>query len=556
MSMSPPRHQNLVAMFLAQASLQGGRPFLHHRRGGSWHSRSWTDCRTEMSEISRGLRALGLARGDRVALVAENRPEWLLADLAIMAAGGVTVPAYTTHTVESLRYLLSHSRARAAVVSGPDLLRRVLAASPPELEFIVCLEPPAGIASGGPALHTWPAVRERGRQRPDDIAERAAALQRSDLACIQYTSGTGGLPRGVMLSHGAMLCNVEGGSTLVDDLQMRETVFLSFLPASHAYEHTAGQYLPIAVGGEIHYVESAVQVPAALLEVRPTILIAVPRLLETMHRRITQEVERRGPLGRSLFRAAVALGPFRHPRARPRPLLTRIADATLELVVRQKVRARFGGRLQAIVSGGAPLNPDLVRFFQAIGLQVLQGYGLTEAAPIVSCNPPGRVRAETVGPALPGVEIRIGDDGEVLVRGENVMQGYWKDPDATALAVRDGWLHTGDIGKLDPDGYLTITDRKRDFLKTTGGEMIAPQKVEGALTIEPEIAQAMVVGDRRPHLVALIVPDRDWVERWAKDRGANPATPSGETDPDLQRAIGAAVERPHRRHAPPARNPR
>jgi len=549
--MTPADHPNLIAMFLAEAAARGDRPFLYRRAGRAWHSLSWSDCRVALSEAAGGLRALGLARGDRVVLVSENRPEWLLADLAILTAGGITVPVYTTHTVETYRYLLAHSGARAAIVSTPALLRRILAASPPELEFVVCLDPPTGLASSGPSLYTWEAVRASGRLTPETIDAQIAPLRRTDTARIQYTSGTGGLPRGAMLSHGAILANVEGGRRLIADLRLPPAIFLSFLPASHAYEHTAGQYLPIAAGGEIYYAESAAQVPAALVEVRPTILIAVPRLLETMHRRITQEAERRGALGRSLLRAAVALGRSRQERDGRLSGWARFADLVLEATVRQKIRARFGGRLQAIVSGGAPLTPDLGRFFHAVGLEVLQGFGLTEAGPIVSCNPPGRVRIETVGPPLAGVEVRIAGDGEILVRGENVMQGYWNDEAATAAAIREGWLHTGDIGRLDRDGYLTITDRKRDFLKTTGGEMIAPQKIEGALTLEPEIAQAMVVGDRRPHLAALIVPEREWVEAWGRAQGTPHPAAGWPADPDLQRAIATAVERAQRRLAGP-----
>jgi len=549
----PPSFPSLPAMFLAQAAGRPGRPFLWQRRAGAWTARTYGDTRREVSEVYRGLRALGLAPGDRIFLLAENRPEWLIADLAILAAGGVTVPAYVTNTAESHRHLLVNTRARGAVVSTPALLRQVLAVAPPELEFVVCLEPPRSIASSGPALHSWDSVRERGRDRPDDLDDAAARLGRGDVACIQHTSGTGGTPRGAVLTHGAILANVEGGWRLLQELNLDADVFLSFLPASHAYEHTAGQFLPIAAGGEIYYLESATQVPTGLLEARPTLLIAVPRLLETMHRRILQELGRRGPLGRGLFQAAQALGRARYARGGRLPLALRPADLLVDRLVRARIRARFGGRLKAIVSGGAPLNPELGLFFQAAGLRVLQGYGLTEAGPVVTCNPPRRPRVETVGPPLPGVEVRIAPDGEILVRGENVMLGYWNDEAATRAAISDGWLHTGDVGALDADGYLAITDRKRDFLKTTGGDMVAPQRVEGTLLLEREIAQAMVLGDRRPHLVALLVPDAETLQGWARARGLPPDPAACGRHPEFRRLYQAAIERANGRLAAPER---
>jgi long-chain acyl-CoA synthetase len=469
-----------------------------------------------------------------------------------MAAGCATVPAYTTDTVESHRHVLGNTRARGAIVSTPALLRRVLAAAPRELEFVTCFDPPADVAGSGPALHSWESMREAGRKLPDDLEAAAAQLTRRDLACIQHTSGTAGLSRGVMLSHGAILCNLEGARGIILELGLEEEVFLSFLPASHVYEHTVGQYLPVAIGAQIYYVANASQVTATLPEVRPSILIAVPRFFETMHRKITREMERRGPIGRGLFSAAVDLGRRRLTGSRLSPL-EKVADRLLDRVVRNPVRARFGGQLKAIVSGGAPISPELVLFFHAVGLRLLQGYGLTEASPVVTANPPFRVKFDSVGTALPGVEVRLGEDGEVLVRGELVMDGYWNDPEASAAAVRDGWLQTGDIGVLDEDGYLRITDRKKDFIKTTGGEMVAPQRIEGMLMLEREIAQAVVFGDGRSHLVAVLVPDQEAMESWAEANGVTPTTEACATAPEFHGFLRAAVDRVNLRLAPPER---
>lgn len=552
MMIEPARQTSLVSMFLQQAAARLDQPFLWRRAQGGWSARTWGECRRETSEGSRGLQALGLLPGDRVILVSENRPEWLLADLAIMAAGCITVPAYATNTVESHRHILVNTRARGAIVSTPALLRVVLAAATPELDFVVCFDPPAGVTSSGPAVHTWESVRDAGRKLPDDIEEAAAKLTRRSLACIQHTSGTGGAPRGVMLSHGAILCNLDGAREILLQLGLEDEVFLSFLPISHVYEHTVGQYLPVAVGAQIRYVDNASQVAGALVEVRPTILIAVPRLFETMHRKIRAEMERRGPIPRGLFGAAIGLGRGRHTG----PGLSRVekvADGLLDRLVRDRVRARFGGRLKAIVSGGAPITAELVLFFHSVGLRLLQGYGLTEAAPVVTANPPSRVKLDSVGPPLRGVEIRIAEDGEILVRGELLMDGYWNDAEASAAALRGGWLHTGDIGVLDQDGYLRITDRKKDFIKSNGGDMVAPQRIEGMLMLEREIAQAIVFGDGRPHLVALLVPDRETLESWARAHGVAPTAEACAATPEFQLVLRAAVDRVNRRLSPPER---
>jgi long-chain acyl-CoA synthetase len=552
MIIEPARQASLVSMFLAQAAARSESPFLWSRDGRGWSPRTWASCRREVSEVCRGLRSLGLARGDRVVLASENRPEWLLADLAIMAVGGTTVPAYPTDAVDSHRHVLGNTKAHGAIVSTPGLLQRILAAAPPELKFVVCLDPMAGLASSGPALYSWESVREAGRRLPDDLEALAGQLTRRDLACIQHTSGTGGLPKGAMLSHGAILCDLDGARHIVLELGLEDEVFLSFLPASHVYEHTVGQYLPVAIGAQIYYLANASRITAALPEVRPSILIAVPRFFETMHRMIIQETERRGMIRRGLLSATVALGSRKLTGGRLSPIEA-AADRLLEHLVRGPVRARFGGRLKAIVSGGAPISPELVLFFHAVGLRLLQGYGLTEASPVVTANPPSRVKFDSVGPVLPGVEVRLAADGEILVRGELVMDGYWNDAEASAAALRDGWLHTGDIGVLDEDGYLRITDRKRDFIKTTGGEMVAPQRIEGMLMLEPEIEQAVVFGDGRSHLVAILVPDQRAMESWAAAHGVAPTVAACAAAPGFHAYLHAAVDKVNRRLGRPER---
>jgi long-chain acyl-CoA synthetase len=326
-------------------------------------------------------------------------------------------------------------------------------------------------------------------------------------------------------------------------------VFLSFLPLSHSYEHTAGMMFPISIGAQIYFAEGAETLPANLLEARPTIMTAVPRLYETMHRRITLGVERKGKLARKMFGKAVEIGRKRSLGASPN-VTERLVDPLLERMVRDDLRRRFGGRLKAMVSGGAALNPEIGSFFLALGVRLLQGYGQTEAAPVIACNTPSRIKIDTVGPPLDGVRVRIAEDGEILVAGDNVMKGYWNDPQASAQAIVDGWLHTGDVGRIDEDGYIRITDRKRDFIKNSGGEMISPARVEGYLTLEPEIAQAIVFGDRRPYLVAVLVPDGEFTNHFAAENSTTADLAALAANARFTKAIGGVVARVNRGLSP------
>ena len=535
---------NLVAMFFSQAERMGDRPFLWRKRDGAWTALTWRETAEQARALAGALRGWGLAPGDRVVLCSENAPHWAIADFAIMAAGGVTVPAYTTNTVRDHEHVLTDSGATMAVVSSGAPARRLLEASgsAPALGRIVAVEPPDGAAASCPVSGWDEALAAGAGAALDD----PAAIDGGALACLIYTSGTGGAPKGVMLSHRAILANCVGAHDLLVELGLGDEVFLSFLPLSHAYEHSCGLMFPTAVGAQIYYAESIEALAANLGEAQPTIMTAVPRLYETMRQRILSGVARQGGLKAKLFRLAVALGRKRYESGGRLGFGERLADAVVERLVRDKVRARFGGRLKALVSGGAPLNYDVGVFFVALGLRVLQGYGQTEAAPVISCNPPRRVRLETVGRPVTGVEARCADDGEILVRGPLLMDGYWGRPGDTAEALRDGWLHTGDIGEIDDDGYIRITDRKKDVIVNSGGDNVAPQRVEGVLALEPEIAQAMVVGDRRPHMAGLVVPSEEFVAEWARANGAAPDLAALAGDARFRAAIGEAVARANR----------
>ncbi len=529
---------SLAAMFFENTAAMGDAPFLWSRAGGSWEATTAAKARSEAAKLARALGALGVGVGDRVALISESRPEWMIADIGIMAAGAIAVPAYTTNQISDHLHLLRDSGARGAIVSGPVLAKNLLpAARDVGLDFVISMEP-LEWASDGPAIHDWLALLDAQSDAPPDVSN----IARADTACLLYTSGTGGTPKGVMLSHGAILSNCKGAYHLLLQLGLDDEVFLSFLPLSHSYEHTAGLMFPLSIKAQIYYAEAIDRLAANMEEVKPTIMTAVPRLYETMHDRIVRSVRNKGGLSEKLFFRAVEIGQKRYEGS-GLTIGDRLMDPLLDKLVRAKIAGRFGGRLKAMVSGGAPLNYDIGVFFKALDVPLLQGYGQTESSPIVSCNLPSSNKIHTVGPPFVDVDVKIADDGEILVRGELVMQGYWNMPDETAAAVTNGWLHTGDIGTIDDDGFLAITDRKKDIIVNSGGDNISPQRIEGFLTLQPEIGQAMVHGDKRPHLVALIVPDADFAAEWARANEAEARLPELCGNDAFRAAVGEAIER-------------
>ncbi len=537
---------NLVAMFHDRAIHYGDAPFLWTKRDGEWQSMSWRETADTVGNLARALQSLGVEPGDRVGLVSENRPEWVIADIAVMATGGITVPAYTTNTVDDHLHVLSDSGAKGVIVSGKALAERVCAAAVqcPDLSFVISIEELEDNSHPFETL-SWTDALARGETADAPLPD-ASEIKRDATSCLIYTSGTSGKPKGVMLSHGAIICNCMGAHDFLHQLpgfEEGKEIFLSFLPLSHSYEHTAGQFLPISIGAQIYYAEGVDKLTGNISEVRPTILTAVPRLYEAMHGRIVRGVEQAGGLKQKMFMKAVNIGRRKYENPGSLGLVDAMLDPVMDKLVRSKVNERFGGRLKAFVSGGAPLNYDVGVFFTGLGLTILQGYGMTESAPVISCNPPHPNKMHTVGPPMKGVDVRIAEDGEIIVRGELVMQGYWNNAEATAETIKDGWLHTGDIGKIDEDGYIQITDRKKDIIVNSGGDNVAPQRVEGMLTVEPEIEQAMVYGDKRPHLVALLVPNTDFAADWAKANNVeNDLTTLVENDAFVA-AIREAVDR-------------
>jgi len=534
---------NLVTMFFTRAAEMGDAPFLWAKVKGAWHPTSWTEAAAQVSSLAAGLRSIGLKRGDRVMLVSENRPEWCISDLAIMAAGCVTVPTYVTNTERDHAHIIENSGASAVIISTDKLakvlLPAVLRASHP---LVVIGIDEMRVPRGSVDCHDWRALIA---SHPADIAATriAADFQREDLACIIYTSGTGGAPRGVMQHHGAILHNVNGCCVVIsEDFGWEDEVFLSFLPLSHAYEHSGGQHFPIGLGAQIYYAEGLDKLASNIEETRPTIMVVVPRLFEVLRTRISKTIEKQGGVSSYLLERTLEVG------ARAYEGKLRLRDRPMQLLVnttlKPKIQKKFGGRIKAMVSGGAPLTPEVGIFFQSLGLTFLQGYGQTEAAPVISCNRPSAgLRMDTVGPPLANTEVRIAADGEILVRGELVMHGYWRNEDETARVLKDGWLHTGDIGLIDSQGRIKITDRKKDIIVNDKGDNVAPQKVEGMLTLQPEILQAMIYGDRKPYMVAVLVPDPEWTAEYCAKTGERCDFTVLAHDLEYRTALGHAVER-------------
>lgn len=541
------KFDNLVSMFFTRAREQGDAPFLWAKSGGTWHPTSWAESARKVASLAAGLKALGLKPGDRVMLVSENRPEWCLSDLAIMAAGGVTVPTYTTNTERDHQHIIDNSGAAMTIVSdgklAKTLLPAILRTAGSVGHVVIGMEEMKLSQPGAIDFHDWNALIAANAADVAVAEQAAARMKREDLACIIYTSGTGGSPRGVMQHHGAILCNVEGCCTVIsEDFGWDDEVFLSFLPLSHAYEHTGGQHFPIGLGAQIYYSEGLDKLASNIEEVRPTLMVVVPRLFEVLRTRISKQVEKQGKFANYLLDRAVSIGGKK--AAGKSSVLDLPMSLFLSRTLKPKLSKKFGGRIKAMVSGGAPLNPEVGVFFESLGITFLQGYGQTEAAPVISCNRPrAGLKHDTVGPPLEGVEVRIAEDGEILVRGELVMHGYWRNEAETARVLKDGWLHTGDIGLIDERGRIKITDRKKDIIVNDKGDNVAPQKVEGMLTLQPEIMQAMIAGDRKPYMTAVLVPDPEWTQEYCAKTGAKCDLKALRENPDYRAAIGAAVDR-------------
>ncbi|MBI1797621.1 MAG: long-chain fatty acid--CoA ligase [Candidatus Eisenbacteria bacterium] len=552
--------RTLIGIFLESVDSHHRADQFMRRGPAGWESIPAERARADVERLMLALRELGVERGDRVALLAENRYEWALTDLAVLALAAVTVPIYPTLIPEQCATLLADSGAKAIVVSSAaqlDKIRGVAArlpalgarivmddvapADPPERTFASLLARGETLAARSPAtLRAAPALREA-----------AARVAPEDLATIIYTAGTTGEPKGAMLTHDNIASNVHAS---MEVLRYAATDrYLSFLPLSHVFERMAGFYATLACGAGIAYADSIDTVGRDALEVHPTILCGVPRFYEKVRARILEGGRARPAVERALFGWGLARGLARVRRdgarrgagaTRSVAALDALADRLADRIVLARIRERLGGRLRFGVSGSAPLAPEVIEFFDAMGIPIIEGYGLTETSPVICINPPGRVKRGTVGPPIPGVEVKIGDEGEILTRGPHVMRGYYHDEAATREALRDGWFHTGDIGRFDEDGYLMITDRLKDVLVLAGGKKVAPQPIEARLKNGTWVTDAILLGDRRPYVVALIVPDFAALEAAAAAAG-NPAADRAAliARADVRTRIEAEIER-------------
>jgi len=474
---------------------------------------TWGETSASIQKLAKILKD-NIVEGDRCLLVSENRPEWLISDLAIMLANGITVPAYTTYTEKDYKYLIEDCKPSVIIISNEQMhnkLKNVIQ----EKDFIkkvISFDELKNIEQENKYLKFDFIINN---QLNENKKIENKNLRRNSAACIIYTSGTSGNPKGVILSHGGILNNLEGAQEILKPLIDKKPTFLTWLPLSHSYEHTV-QFVQIAVGAKVFYAEKIEKLLENISQAKPTIMTAVPRFYQNLYNKINVNMKKSSGLKSKLIKLTINLGK-KKLLGKKMSFSEKIMNSLVSILVRKKIKKQFGGNLKAFVSGGGALDKEIGEFLNSIGLPTLQGYGLTETSPVVSCNPIHKIKVETVGPPFKGNQVKIAEDGEILVKGENVMLGYWNKKEDTEKILKDGWLYTGDIGEIDPqDGYLKITDRKKDIIVTAGGDNISPAKIENQLTNSPAIEQSMVYGEGKNYLVALIVPSKEFVDQKEK----------------------------------------
>jgi long-chain acyl-CoA synthetase len=522
--------EHIVSTFPARKEI------LRMKAGKGWRSYTVKEFERATRECAARFARAGIAPGDRVALFVENRPEWHVVDFACHLLGAVSVPIYATLPAGQVRYIVADAGAKLLVVAGKERARAALEACAGLDVRVIGLDP--GLAEGVTLLSDLPLPPKRQRPEPPPLSG-------DDLASLIYTSGTTGDPKGVMLTHG----NFMSQARLIRPLFpiTERDISMSFLPLSHVYERTV-DYVFLGFGVQVNYVESIERVPAQLTEIRPTIMVSVPRLYERSYIKIISKIQQEGGAKRRLFEWGLRVGRQVRSAAWHGEKASGFARgqyAVARARIFSKVMERLGGRLRFTISGGAPLAREVAEFFDIVGLPILQGYGLTESSPVIAACRLDANRLGSVGKVIPGVEVRIAPDGEILARGPNIMKGYWRKPEATAEAIDgEGFLHTGDVGYLDSDGYLFITDRKKDIIVTSGGKNIAPQPIEGRLGATPFIAQAVVIGDKYPYLTALVVPNFENLEGHFAEKGVKGLDRAAMADhPDTSELIAEAVKK-------------
>ena len=512
-------------MIFTRARRFENRTCLVNKENGRWREIPWSEVGEETGTFANGLLALGIRKGDCVSILSENRKTWLYADFGILAAGGVTVTIYPSLLADEVAYIISNSGSRFVVVSKQDQLDKVLAHRPdlPTVEKIIVLDEYR--EKDDPRILGVTSVQEMGRvyrsKNPNDLDRRIESIGPDDLSTLVYTSGTTGPPKGAMITHGNILFVVHSLDQVISLTDRDRT--LSFLPYCHVYERMGGTFTSLYQGVVIALAESFDRLAANMQEIKPTMVLGVPRVYEKIYSAVLKSVEESNPVRRRIFAWAREVGAQASPyllRDRKLPLSLRWQFALADRLVFEKLRQKFGGRIRFFVTAAAPISKEIIEFFHSLGILILEGYGLTETSAPTNVNRPDWVKFGTVGPPLPGVQIKLDEDGEILVKGGNVFKGYFRDPGLSRqVFTEDGWFRTGDVGEIDTDGFLRITDRKKDILITAGGKNIAPQNIENLLKVSPWISEAMIFGDRRKYLVAILTLDETRIKAYAREEG-------------------------------------
>ena len=511
----------LPSLFFKNTSIYQNKTLFGFKDGKSWKSISWNKSSEFVQNIALGLHEIGVKKSDKITLIAENSYKWCVVDLSIMSLGAITVPGYITSNEEEIFYLLSHSDSSFVFVNS-TLLPVILKILPKlkKIKYVINIDDNSkDDLKQNPQLYNYNQLLEMGNKSNlhDKFLETFVnKINQDDVVSLIYTSGTSSNPKAVMLTNKSTISNLLGAYELVKDIDIKEHRFLSIIPLSHAYEHTAGFLLPVYIGAEIYFNDNRDKIVNDLQSVRPTLMIAVPRLYEVLFKKINNQLLTQNKLAQKLFFKTIELG-TKDFQCSKLTFFEKITNNLLDLIIRKKIKKKFGGQLQAFISGGAALNNQVGLFFQSLGINILQGYGQTECSPLISCNPMNSIKIDTVGPVIKGLEVKISEQKEILVKGNSVMKGYWKDQKSTNKVIVNGWLHTGDLGELDKDNYIKITGRINEMIVSSGGDNIAPVPIENLLLAYDEIEQVMVYGHNRPFLTAIIVPNENLINDVSKN---------------------------------------
>jgi len=503
---------NLPQIFFNNSELYENKTLFGFKINSNWEHLSWKDTKDLVLNISSALHEIGVKKNDKISIIADNSYKWCAVDLATISLGAITVPGYTTSNEEEISYLLSHSETSIVFVNG-KLLSLIIKILPSlnKIKCVICIDDTntSKFKKFNIGFYTFNELLTLGSKsnvKSKIIESFVSKIDENDVVSIIYTSGTSNKPKGVMLTHKSIISNIFGANELVSEIKIKDHKFLSIIPLSHAYEHTAGFFLPIFIGAEIYFNENRDQIVNDLLSVKPTLMTAVPRLYEVLYKKINNQLLTKSKFSQKLFEKTITFGTKKYKKIKL-SFLEEVQNIVLDKLVRKNFQKKFGGNLQAFISGGAALNEQVGLFFQSLGINILQGYGQTECSPLISCNPISKIKIDTVGVVIKGLQVKISNENEILVKGSSLMKGYWKDKKNTDKVLISGWLHTGDLGSIDNDGYLKISGRVNEMIVNSGGENIAPVPIENLLLSYDEIEQVMIYGHNRPFLIAIIIPN-------------------------------------------------